>query len=88
MTLIEPIVEETTQLGKGECAHIVKVEPGESGVVAVLDSRVNGTPLTALCGHVWVASKDPKQLPICQACKEIYELYRMENEGLNETPDV
>jgi hypothetical protein len=29
-------------------------------------------PATALCGFVWVPSKDPKQLPVCQKCAEIY----------------
>jgi len=26
-------------------------------------------------------------LPMCQACKEIYEMYRGFNDGLNEQPD-
>ncbi|MFM9133484.1 MAG: DUF3039 domain-containing protein [Actinomycetota bacterium] len=39
------------------------------------------------CGHVWVPSRDPKQVPVCAKCKDIYETYRMFNEGLNETPD-
>ena len=40
----------------------------------------------ALGGHVWVPSRDPRQLPVCQACKDIYEMYRGFNDGLNETP--
>ena len=39
-----------------------------------------------LCGHVWVPSRDPKQLPLCDVCKDIYETYRLFNDGLNETP--
>ena len=46
-----------------------------------------GTPLEALCGHVWVPSRDPKQLPLCEKCKAIYEMYRSFNDGLNERPD-
>jgi hypothetical protein len=33
-----------------------------------------------------VPSRDPKQLPMCQACKEIYEMYRGFNDKLNEQP--
>jgi hypothetical protein len=39
----------------------------------VVDSAVTGTPLTALCGKVWVPSRDPKRFPVCPECKEIYE---------------
>ena len=34
---------------------------------------VTGTPVTALCGKVWVPSRDPKRYPVCPTCKEIYE---------------
>jgi hypothetical protein len=34
---------------------------------------VLGTPVTALCGKVWVPSRDPSRFPICPTCKEIYE---------------
>ena len=52
----------------------------------MLEARIYGTPLEALCGHVWIPSRDPKQLPLCEACKSIYEMYRAFNEGLNEQP--
>ena len=35
---------------------------------------VTGTPVTALCGKVWVPSRDPKRYPVCPTCKEIYEM--------------
>ena len=76
------------QTGEPVCAHIVKTEPGESAAAKVTEARVFGTPLEALCGHVWVPSRDPKQLPVCEECKSIYEMYRMMNDGLNDTPDV
>jgi hypothetical protein len=34
---------------------------------------VFGTPIKALCGKVWVPSRDPKKYPVCPECKEIYE---------------
>ena len=32
-----------------------------------------GTPIIALCGKVWVPSRDPQKYPVCPACKEIWE---------------
>ena len=40
----------------------------------IVDSSVLGTPLTALCGKVWVPSRDPKKYPVCPECKRLYEL--------------
>lgn len=79
-------VEAELRTGEPLSAHIVKTEPGESAVAKVMEARIYGTPIEALCGHVWVPSRDPKQLPVCQKCKEIYEMYRVFNDGLNETP--
>src|SRR5215471_10343293 len=39
----------------------------------IVDSAVNGTPVVALCGKVWVPSRDPKKFPVCPDCKRIYE---------------
>jgi hypothetical protein len=83
----EPRLEEELQTGEPIVAHIVKTEPGEAAAAKVLESRIYGTPLEALCGHVWVPSRDPKQVPLCQACKEIYDTYRAFNDGLNESPN-
>ena len=78
--------EQVPQTGEPAAAHIVKTEPGESAAAKVLEARIYGTPLEALCGHVWIPSRDPKQLPLCEACKSIYEMYRAFNGGLNEQP--
>jgi Protein of unknown function (DUF3039) len=37
------------------------------------DAMINGTPVVALCGKVWVPSRDPKKYPVCPECKEIYD---------------
>lgn len=79
--------EEVLQTGEPTAAHIVKVEPGENAAAKVLEARIMGTPVEALCGHVWVPSRDPKQLPLCEKCKGIYEMYRAFNDGLNEQPE-
>ena len=81
-----PDVEEVVEPGEPANAHIVKVEPGESAAAKVLEARIYGTPVEALCGHVWVPSRDPKQLPLCEQCKSIYEMYRAFNDGLSDSP--
>lgn len=83
----EPITERVPETDEPSMAHIVKTEPGEDAAAKVLEARIYGTPLEALCGHVWVPSRDPKQLPLCDVCKDIYDTYRMFNDGLNETPN-
>ena len=81
-----PEVEQVTETGEPAAAHIVKVGPGESAAAKVLEARINGTPIEALCGHVWVPSRDPRQLPMCQACKEVYDMFKIFNDGLNDAP--
>jgi Protein of unknown function (DUF3039) len=39
----------------------------------LVDSMVTGTPVVAICGKVWVPSRDPDRYPPCPACVEIYE---------------
>jgi Protein of unknown function (DUF3039) len=82
-----PAIDPDLETGEPLAAHIVKTEPGESAAAKVLEARIYGTPIEALCGHVWVPSRDPKQLPLCEACKSVYEMYRMFNDGLNNAPD-
>ncbi|HKT02194.1 MAG TPA: DUF3039 domain-containing protein [Rugosimonospora sp.] len=36
-------------------------------------AMVEGTPVRALCGKLWVPSRDPQRFPVCPQCKEIYE---------------
>jgi hypothetical protein len=53
--------------------HIVVVGEGESAEAVILEARVNGTPVTALCGYVWVPSRDPQRHPICQRCLDLFK---------------
>ena len=85
-TGLETERDQNLQTGEPVCAHIVRTDPGESAQAKVLEARIHGTPLEALCGHVWVPSRDPKSLPLCEECKSIYEMYRMMNDKLNERP--
>lgn len=81
------VAEREPETGDPIMAHIVKTEPGESAVAKVTEARIYGTPVEALCGHVWVPSRDPGRYPMCQKCKEIYDLYRSMNDNLGETPE-
>lgn len=40
------------------------------------DAMINGTPVIALCGKVWVPSRDPERYPVCPECKDIWENLR------------
>lgn len=39
----------------------------------IVEAMVTGTPIRALCGKVWVPSRDPQKYPVCPTCKEIYD---------------
>lgn len=84
--VLEPDTEEERETGSPRVAHIVKPTGGDAAA-KVLEARIYGTPLEALCGEVFVPQRDPTKLPLCAACKEIYELYRSMNDGLPDTPD-
>jgi Protein of unknown function (DUF3039) len=42
----------------------------------LMEAMVNGTPVVALCGKVWVPSRDPEKFPVCPECKQILESMR------------
>lgn len=39
----------------------------------LMEAMIEGTPIRALCGKVWVPTRDPSRFPVCPECKEIYE---------------
>ena len=40
---------------------------------SVMEGIVYGTPVTALCGKVWVPNRDPNRYPLCPTCKEVVD---------------
>lgn len=80
------VTDETTETDDGPVAHIVKVGPDQDATAVVLEARITGTPIESLCGHVWVPERDPRPLPVCQRCRDIYDVYRVINDDLGETP--
>lgn len=60
----------TTDHGDRErFAHIV--HSGGSAKAAVTEAMVLGTPLEALCGKVFVPSRDASRYPVCPDCAAI-----------------
>lgn len=70
-TLERTDVEIDPTTGEPRCSHIVKQQPGKTAQAIVMEAMVNGTPVTALCGHTWVPGRDPKRYPVCSKCVEI-----------------
>lgn len=70
MTVIEPQISDPEQdTEPGKHAHIVYDPEGTK----VLTAMINGTPVKALCGYVWVPSRDPMKFPLCPRCEEIFK---------------
>ncbi|MEV5965372.1 DUF3039 domain-containing protein [Kribbella sp. NPDC051952] len=68
----ETVVDERTQPAPAEpgdherFSHYVPKDK-------LTEAMVMGTPVVALCGKVWVPSRDPQRFPVCPECKEIWE---------------
>ena len=41
---------------------------------------IYGAPIMALCGKIWIPSRDPKGFSICPTCKEVYEAMNYSSE--------
>jgi hypothetical protein len=81
---------EQTELTNGSVAHIVRADPagGRTPQALVLEARVMGTPVEALCGYTWVPHKNPKSLPICESCKALYEIRLRHDQNNGELPQA
>jgi hypothetical protein len=65
----EQTKEEIEQVEAGDherYSHFVKKDK-------IVESAVMGNAVIALCGKVWVPSRDPQKFPVCPMCQEIYE---------------
>ncbi|HJP15545.1 MAG TPA: DUF3039 domain-containing protein [Acidimicrobiales bacterium] len=72
------VVDPKTREGEGDhdrFAHYARKSD-------ILKSAVSGKPVVALCGKVWIPSRDPDRYTVCPTCKEIFERKKeTENEG-------
>ncbi len=75
-TEIDPVT------GKGRVSHIIAPKDNKSAQALVMEARITGTPITALCGYTWVPSRDPVKYPPCQGCLGIWESQFGADQGL------
>jgi hypothetical protein len=68
----ETIQEERTDARLDEGGHDRFAHYVEKAKLA--DALINGTPVIALCGKVWVPSRDPERYPLCPECKRLFDL--------------
>jgi hypothetical protein len=47
--------------------------------VSVTEGYVLGTPVLAVCGKLFIPSRDPKKFPLCPICKKISEALFLPN---------
>jgi hypothetical protein len=52
----------------------------------LMAAMVEGTPVVALCGKVWVPSRDPQKFPVCPECKEIWGAMKPGDDGGSDEP--
>lgn len=74
MTTISPqITDPDQELDEPIFAHIIDRGDDERPAWAIiLEASVNGTPITAICGYIWVPSRDPEKHPLCPKCEEMF----------------
>ncbi len=65
LELLKPDAAEPDLDEDDSCAHIV------IPASAVTEAIITGKPCMALCGKLWVPTKDPLPLPLCEKCKGI-----------------
>ena len=79
----ETIVDERTQerpdyrVEEGDHERFSHYVPKDK----LTEAMVMGTPVVALCGKVWVPSRDPERFPVCPECKEIWESLEPGDDG-------
>lgn len=61
--------ERTTPVEDGDHERLSHFVPKDK----LMEAMINGTPVVALCGKVWVPTRDPERFPVCPECKEIWE---------------
>jgi len=69
----ERLEESLTDSGEPKYAHYAES-------VSVTEGYVLGKPVVAICGQVFVPSRDPKKFPICPICKQIAESLYLDQE--------
>lgn len=71
--LQERLEESLTDSGEPKYAHYAES-------VSVTEGYVLGSPVVAICGKIFVPSRDPKKFPLCPDCKDIAEALFIEGQ--------
>jgi Protein of unknown function (DUF3039) len=74
-TQVQPEVT-PTDVGEPEVAHIAPAAD-------VNRAYVTGEAITALCGTVFVPTRDPSRYPVCETCKAILDQIKAGRTGSN-----
>jgi hypothetical protein len=66
--LVDPATKESPlpHSGDPKFAHLIDLPPH-----AITEAYAFGTPLEAMCGHVFVPTRDPYKFPFCPTCKKL-----------------
>jgi hypothetical protein len=68
-------VDEETKESNGDEVFAHYAESAE-----VTEGYIMGTPVIALCGKIFIPSRDPLKLRICPSCKKIAEALFLDSE--------
>ena len=61
--------ERTSQVEDGDHERFSHYVPKDK----LMKAMVTSTPVVALCGKVWVPTRNPEKFPVCPECKEIWQ---------------
>ncbi len=79
-TMTPDVTESTTTSNNDgdheRLAHYVGARRGQNAEAIVLEARIYGNEVEALCGKRWVPSRDPQRYPVCPECAEIAKTIR------------
>jgi hypothetical protein len=64
---------DTQEGGEEKLAHYAES-------ASVTEGYVMGTPVVAICGKVFIPSRNPERLRVCPICKEIMDLVFLPSE--------
>jgi hypothetical protein len=73
---LEDTREQTVPTDEGDHERFSHYVPKDK----LTEAMVMGTPVIALCGKVWVPSRDPEKYPTCPECKEAWEALKNDDE--------
>jgi hypothetical protein len=73
-TELDEYTDVTKETEDGVYTHIIdRGNDTRPAAAIVLEARVLGIALTALCGYVFVPQRDPVKYPPCDKCVEMWE---------------